>query len=328
MENFKLLVLVLAGNTKISNRNKKAQTNTWIKDIPQNSRLVFYQGGEETKIKNNILTVKSSDKYQDIGYKTLQAFDWVDSNLNFDYIILGANDATYNFSLNPNLLTETLISGTRLLIEKFVTNKTKKILHLSSGAVYGDIAECSRGVKENDKANFDITNLGSMYGISKLLVESILNDLSIKKDIKIINARCFAFVGPYLPLDKHFAIGNFINNCLNSESILVNGDGSPVRSYMYAADMVKGLLKSLKSKKSLAINIGSDKAVSISDLANLVSNELGNPNVIISNNGESHPEKSNYYLPDITLLKSLGYEESYDLKSSITKTYKFYKNLQ
>ncbi len=87
MENFKLLVLVLAGNTKISNRNKKAQTKTWIKDIPQNTHLVFYQGGEETKIKNNILTVKSSDKYQDIGYKTLQAFDWVDSNLNFDYII-------------------------------------------------------------------------------------------------------------------------------------------------------------------------------------------------------------------------------------------------
>ena len=65
------------------------------------------------------------------------------------------------------------------MIEKFVTNKTNTILHLSSGAVYGDIAKLNNGVKENDKANFDITNLGSMYGISKLLVESILNDLSI-----------------------------------------------------------------------------------------------------------------------------------------------------
>jgi len=248
--------------------------------------------------------------------------------LAFDYIVLGANDATYDFSLNPNLLTDTLIGGTRLMIEKFVTNKTNTILHLSSGAVYGDIAKLNNGVKENDKANFDITNLGSMYGISKLLVESILNDLSIKKDIKIINARCFAFVGPYLPLDKHFAVGNFINNCLNSEPIVINGDGSPVRSYMYAADMVKGLLKSLQSKKSSAINIGSDKAISISDLANLISNELGNPNVVIKNNGKSHPEKSNYYLPDISLLKSLGYEESYDLRSSITKTYKFYKGLK
>ena len=97
---------------------------------------------------------------------------------------------------------------------------------------------------------------------------------------------------------------------------------------MYAADMVKGLLKSLQSKKSSAINIGSDKAISISDLANLISNELGNPNVVIKNNGKSHPEKSNYYLPDISLLKSLGYEESYDLRSSITKTYKFYKGLK
>ena len=96
---------------------------------------------------------------------------------------------------------------------------------------------------------------------------------------------------------------------------------------MYAADMVQGLLKSLQSEKSLVINIGSDKAVSIGDLANLVSNKLENPNVIIKNENESHPEKSNYYLPDITLLKSLGYKESYDLGLSIIKTYGFYKDL-
>ncbi len=128
MENFKLLILVLAGNTKISNRNKKAQTNTWIKNLPQNSRLVFYQGGEETKIKNNVLTVKSSDKYRDIGYKTIQAFDWVDSNLNFDYIIrINTSTFLYPEKLNKFLAenkNEYLYRG-RVLNNKFDENDIK-----------------------------------------------------------------------------------------------------------------------------------------------------------------------------------------------------------
>ncbi len=250
------------------------------------------------------------------------------SEYEFDYIILGANDASYNFSLNPDLLLDTFINGTKSLINNSVSSRTSKILHLSSGAVYGDISHCSSGVKESDKAIFEISNVGSIYGMGKVLVESILNDFGSKHDINIINARCFAFVGPYLPLDKHFAIGNFINNCLKSEPILINGDGTPIRSYMYAADMIKALLISLQIKESLTVNIGSDKAISISELANLVSSELDNPNIKLMNHGINHPEKSNYYLPNISLLRSLGYQDSYDLKSSIANTYKFYKDLK
>lgn len=247
------------------------------------------------------------------------------SSFGFDYIILGANDATYDFSLNAKILSETLVGGTFNLLDTFVSSKTKSIIHLSSGAVYGDISKSKNGAKENDHSLIDINNIGSMYGLSKSLVESILNQFGDQNNINIINARCFAFVGPYLPLDKHFAIGNFINDCIHSRPLSVNGNGSPVRSYMYSADMARAILLCLVKEKSMTINIGSDEQISIKDLALLVSKTLTNQKVVIKDKENSHPEKANYYLPDISSLRSLGFEESCLLEESIKRTYNFYK---
>jgi dTDP-glucose 4,6-dehydratase len=294
--------------------NSQNNFNIKIYILTRNKKL-FVDRFRECLPKENIYFIEADIK----SLNNLENFD-----IDFDYIVLGANDATYDFSLNSENLSKTLIGGTFNLFKAFVTPKTKSIIHLSSGAVYGDISKYKNGARETDHSLIDINKIGSMYGLSKALVESILNQFGDQNNIDIINARCFAFVGPYLPLDKHFAIGNFINDCINSRPILVNGDGSPIRSYMYASDMARAILFCLVQKKSMAINIGSDKQISIEGLAKLVSKTLKNNDVIIKDKGSIHPEKANYYLPDITLLKSLGYKESYLLEESIKRTFSFY----
>jgi dTDP-glucose 4,6-dehydratase len=139
-------------------------------------------------------------------------------------------------------------------------------------------------------------------------------------------ARCFAFVGPYLPLDKHFAIGNFIQDTLKGRNIIISGDGSPLRSYMYAADLVIWLWTILlRGNNGEAYNVGSDQAISIKELAtNIAQFSLGT-SVIIKNEVRLTDRNQNY-VPDISKARlQFHFGDGISLNEAIYKTIQYYK---
>ena len=109
------------------------------------------------------------------------------------------------------------------------------------------------------------------YSKIKLENEKLFQQFG-KTGAKVSIARCFSFVGPNLPLNANYIIGNIINNILRNENIIIKANYEIIRSYMYSDDLVRWLLKILDNSNNQCptYNVGSDNKVSIHKIANVL----------------------------------------------------------
>jgi nucleoside-diphosphate-sugar epimerase len=150
-------------------------------------------------------------------------------------------------------------------------------IHASSGAVYGNAVKLQGLIKEN--APVKISEKNSIYCNSKINAENLINEFTKKLLINGMNPRLFAFAGPHLALDEHFAIGNFLLNAVKGEDIIVKGNLETVRSYMYPADLVNWLVRLALNPTSSYLNFGSHYPITIGDLSKMVSNFTKNKRI-------------------------------------------------
>jgi len=187
----------------------------------------------------------------------------------YSYIIHGATEASAKVNREqPFLMLDTIVQGTRRSLEYARNSGATRFLLLSSGAVYGAQPPEILRITEDSWGGPDTTDPRSTYAEGKRLAELTAVLFARTYGLKCPIARCFAFVGAHLPLDAHFAIGNFIGDCLNGRAIEIRGDGTPRRSYLYAADLATWLWTILIAGESCrAYNVGSEEDLSIAELA-------------------------------------------------------------
>jgi nucleoside-diphosphate-sugar epimerase len=226
----------------------------------------------------------------------------------FDYILHGAT--TSSEIIPDNEMFSVVIDGTRHVLEFALRNQNlSNFLYVSSGAVYGN-------TNDRMREDFDLKPV-NVYGRSKLKAERLCLDSNIPCSI----ARCFAFVGEYLPLEAHFAIGNFMCDCLNDQPIVIKGDGSPIRTYLYSGNLAHWLWTILSNgKPGRAYNVGSNREISIGELAQTVRKVAGTSNdiKILMPPSDTPPQR---YAPDITRIRTeLGLQERTSLEEAIRLT--------
>lgn len=216
--------------------------------------------------------------------------------------------------------------GTHRMVSELSAVNCKRMLLLSSGAVYGKVPPGTNAIPESLVGCVDTTNPLSAYAEGKRYAELLCTLLSEEHNMTIPMARCFAMVGPYLPLDKHFAIGNFIDSALNNRPIVIEGDGMPVRSYLYLADVTAQLWLLLFNGRTAPYNVGSNQPISIRSLAEKVLNVLGCTQPLEVKNQALHGVHANCYYPDTSLMQQeCEINQIISIENSIIKTADWYR---
>jgi nucleoside-diphosphate-sugar epimerase len=241
----------------------------------------------------------------------------------FPYIIHAATETSGTQAAErPLEMLTTIIDGTARILDFANTHGARKLLLTSSGAVYGKQPTSLTHVPEEYLGGPDPVDPTSVYAEGKRISEQMCALQSTHSSIEIKIARCFAFVGPHLPLDAHFAIGNFIEDVLAGRPIKINGDGTARRSYLYASDLAIWLWTMLFQAPSMApVNVGSADDLSIFELAQAVVESLNASTEIHVAKTPTPGAEVARYVPSVSRASSmLGLHQTVSLHEAIRRT--------
>lgn len=218
---------------------------------------------------------------------------------------------------------KTLVEGTERVLQFAAHCNAEKVIFTSSGVVYGNLNKDMATVDEIYTGSPDTTLISSALAQGKRGAEFLISYYADKYDFEFVIARCFSFVGPSLPLNLHYAIGNFVYDALYKDSVEIKGDGKAVRSYLDVSDLIVWLLRLMTRNCNHKIyNVGSDESISIAKLAELVI-DIVSPKKKLIIHGDSRHSIGNYnriyYVPNIDRIK---FEHKVDVWIGLDKAIK------
>lgn len=237
------------------------------------------------------------------------------TDMQADFLLHAATDSSVTGQADRLALFDTLYQGTRQVLELAVRSGVSRVLLTGSGAQYGNALH-NGGWSESDSRACASHEAHQVYGEGKRVQEMLGAIYADRHGFDVVHTRGFAFGGPGLPLDAHFAIGNFVRDALHRDAIVLDSAGDAIRSYLHGADLAAWLLFLLvNGKPGEVYNVGSDEAISIAELAARVGSRLA-PHKPVRISGEPGDTRS-HYVPDIGKARALGLDVWTTLGESI-----------
>ncbi len=169
---------------------------------------------------------------------------------------------------NPEKYEKNNVGGTLTLLGSMLDHGIHRFVFSSSAAVYGD----PQYLPVDEKHPVVPIN---PYGQTKLDNEYLFEKYS-NLGVSIIGLRYFNIFGKGQTLAYSGVITKFLDRISKSDSPVIFGDGSQIRDFIFVGDVVKANLAAMENKSgNFLINIGSGKAISILQLANMMIDSSG-----------------------------------------------------
>jgi nucleoside-diphosphate-sugar epimerase len=246
----------------------------------------------------------------------------------FSFMIHAATEASAAVNQgNPRLMFDTIVDGARRTLDFSQQCGVRRYLLASSGGLYGRQPPEIANVGEDYAGASDPFAPDAAYGVGKRAAELLCAIEHRSFGLETIIARVFALVGPYLPLDIHFALGNFLRDALSGGPIRVLGDGRPYRSYLYAADLAIWLWTLLfRGEPCRPYNVGSDRGISILEAARAVAPlSTGSSEVTVAKKGDLSVPAPRYVPSVDRARRELGLDVWIPFADAVQRTFAWYQ---
>lgn len=188
-----------------------------------------------------------------------------------DYVIHGASAARpVLHGTEPVATIKANLLGSFHLLDLSVAKRSRGFVLMSSAEVYGAQPAGVELIEEQSYGGFDILHPRACYAEGKRAAETICAAYQAQFGIECRLARFGHIYGPGMALDDGRVQADFAANVVAGQDIVLNSDGSAVRTYTYVADAIAGLYYALLRGDQMAYNIADPRGfVSIRRLAEL-----------------------------------------------------------
>jgi nucleoside-diphosphate-sugar epimerase len=219
--------------------------------------------------------------------------------------------------MDPGDIIDTIVAGSDR-VAALARESGARLLLVSSGSVYDRQTTSSARLGEDHAAVEEGPALAQRFGVAKRRAERMATDSSLNVSI----ARVFTVVGPRLPLRGQFAIGQFLGDALERRDVRVTGDGAPVRTYLYAADLASWCLAILlEGRAGRSYNVGAEREHSMMDVADRVA-RLPSPRVQVTRALSPSVARVDRYVPDTSRARDeLGLDAWTGFDEALSRTW-------
>lgn len=230
---------------------------------------------------------------------------------NIDYIFHTAGPASpKDFKMIPVETLWSHVNGTHHVLEYARTHDTKKVFYVSTVEIYGDWNE-NRNVDENDMGVIQHFNFRACYPEAKRLCETMFKVYEKEYGISYCGVRFSHTLGPGILLDDGRAFAEFLKCAIEGKDIVLQSDGSSMRTYTYVADGINAAFLAMDKGENMFYNCAANEnLISVKDLAELISSlSPSGKTKVIFEKGESKMPYLPYHLAimDTSRIRDLGW---------------------